>query len=116
MWLLPMVNDVNDAIVAITLYACALPLTTITIPLLTMELFGYRSFGTAIGVFSAMVSVGNMLAAPISNAVYDNIGSYSPVFRVGMVAVLLLIAAYLVLFRISVREKARWQKANCDGT
>ncbi len=108
MWMLTTVTGITGAMVAIMIYAFALPITTITIPLLTIDLFGYHSYVLAMGVFSALVSVGSMLAAPISNAVYDVAGSYNPAFYAGSVVMAGLIVAYLILYRMADRDKATW--------
>ena len=60
MLLLPTVSDYSYALAVVILYGLGLPLTTIIVPALTMDLFGYNSYITAVGVFSAMVSAGSM--------------------------------------------------------
>lgn len=110
MWLLPLITDTNLAIIAIILYSCALPITTITIPLLTMDMFGYHSYIIAVGVFSSLVNAGNMLAGPIVNIVFDKLGSYSPAFRVGAIVMLLMIGAYLILYYLAKQERNMWNK------
>lgn len=108
MWMLPTVTGTTGAMVAIAVYAFALPITTITIPLLSIDLFGYHSYVLTMGVFSSLVSIGNMLTAPISNAVYDMAGSYNPAYYVSSVVMIGLIVAYLILYRFADKDKATW--------
>ncbi len=108
MWLLPGVSGMTSAMTAIILYGFALPIVTVTIPLLAIDLFGYHSYVLTMGVFSALVSVGNMLAEPISNLVYDLSGSYIPVYYAGAVLMVVLVVAYIILYRVADRDKATW--------
>ena len=91
--------------VGIVLFAMGLLATTITVPLLTMPLFGYRAFGSITGIFLAMISLGSMVAGPVVNLFYDWLGSYSPVFRVAALIDILIIGLYLLLFYLCEKEK-----------
>lgn len=102
-WLLAGASGSLDSWAGIVTYSLGLPITTITIPLLTMPLFGYRAYDMAVGVFLAMVSVSAMVAQPLANLVYDQIGSYSPVFRVAAVLDLVIVVLYLLLFKLAAR-------------
>lgn len=111
MWLLPQITSASTALTAIILYSFALPLTSITIPLLTIDMFGYHSYIIAMGVFSSIISIGSMLAMPISSLVFDRFGSYAPAFYTGTVVLALMIVMYFVLYRIADRERVRWESA-----
>ena len=100
--------DVSSAFlcyVGIVLFSVGLLAVSITVPLLSMPLFGYRAFGSITGVFLAMVSLGSMVAGPIVNLFYDRLGSYAPVFRVAALIDLALIGLYLLLFYLCEKEK-----------
>jgi MFS family permease len=99
MFLLPTVSDYSQALVAVIIYGLGLPMTTIIVPALTIDLFGYHSYVTAVGIFSATISMGSMMAGPLSNISFDNLGSYTLVFRIGAVVMLAMIAVLLVIFR-----------------
>ncbi|MBR5546512.1 MAG: MFS transporter [Clostridia bacterium] len=62
--------------------AVALPLETIMIPLVTAELFGRKSYAQMLGIVSAINTAGFSLGPPITNFVFDAIGTYVPVFWV----------------------------------
>lgn len=111
MWLLAGVSNLSQALVIICVYTLSLPLTTITIPLLTTDLFGYRAHDTAVGIFLSMVNVGAMIATPLCNLIYDAVGSYKPSMRVSAVVALALVAGFEVLYVLAKRDKKRWLAA-----
>lgn len=95
--------DVSNAFlcyVGIVLFCVGLLSVSITVPLLIMPLFGYRAFGNLTGIFLAMISLGNMVAGPIVNLLYDRLGSYAPVFRVAALIDIALIGLYLLCWRL----------------
>ena len=86
----------------------ALAHTTITVPVLVPNLFGSRAQTVSIGIFTATISLANMSAAPIINAIYERIGgTYRPVYQVGVVAMVGIIGLYLLLFWLSSRDKKK---------
>lgn len=64
------------AIVFAVLYALALPLETLVVPLIVNELFGAASYDKLLGIMTAMNYLGYALGAPIINLLYDVLGSY----------------------------------------
>lgn len=104
-FLLADVSNLPLCYIGIVLFSMGLLATTITVPLLTMPLFGYRAFGSITGVFLAMISLGSMVAGPIVNLLYDRLGSYAPVFRVAALIDIALIGLYLLLFYLCEKEK-----------
>jgi len=80
------------------LSALALPLETIMIPLLTAELYGQRSFAQMLGVVSAINTLGFSFGPPITNFIFDAIGSYTPVFwgYLGVMTLVTLISLYTI--------------------
>lgn len=90
----------------------ALAHTTITIPLLVPDLFGSRAQTTCIGIFAATISLSNMSAAPIVNAICERIQiSYRPVYQVGVMTMVGVIGLYLLLFWMSSRDKKKMESA-----
>lgn len=116
LWLMAQVQTMTGALIAICIYTMSLPLTTITVPLLTTELFGYRAHDTAVGLFLAMVHVGGMIASPLINLIYDAIGSYSPAMRAGAVLAVAVIVLYEVLYALAQRDKRAWKAARAAKT
>lgn len=106
MILLTMVTGMTSAIIAIVIYSLALPILTVVIPLLGVSLFGYRAQAKYTGIFLSMVSAASIVASPISNAIYDKIGTYSPVFFTAAGITVLLIGMYLLMYRLADKQKA----------
>lgn len=62
------------------LYAIALPLETLVIPLVVNELFGTTSYDKVLGVMTAVNYAGYALGAPTVNLFHDILDSYQPAF------------------------------------
>ncbi len=102
--------DVSNPVlcwIGIVLFSLGLLCLTITPPLLTMTLFGYRAHSSITGIFLAMVSLANMLATPVANLFYDLLGSYTPVFLAAAGLDAVLIGVYLLLFFLCEKEKKK---------
>ena len=101
------VHDMTGGLIAVAIYTFSIPNTSITVPLLTMQLFGYKAHATAEGIFMAMISFAGMVAAPLINAVYDKLGSYSPVYSLSSILQIFLIGLFVVLFRMAEKKKTQ---------
>lgn len=88
------------AMVFCVLYALAMPLETLMIPLIVNDLFGSVSYDKMLGIFSAINYTGFALGAPIVNLSYDMIGSY----KYALIICGVLIALCGVLFRFVLKE------------
>ena len=106
-WLLA--DPANAAIgyLGVVLLSVGLLVTTITAPLLTMPLFGYRAFGSITGIFMAMISLGTMVAVPLANLAHDYLGSYTPAFQAAAIIDVVIIAMFLLLFYLCEKEKKK---------
>lgn len=93
------------ALVAVITLSIALPLTTITIPLLSASLFGYQSHNAAVGIFLSMVSAAAMVSSPLVNTLYDILGSYDPIFFITAIVCVGVTVLFLVLFRMADRDR-----------
>ena len=82
LWLLSRVSGTAGATAAVLLFAIGLPLPTVLLPLLTLKLFGYKAQSSYHGIFMSLPQLGLLIAAPVSNLVYDHAGSYSPVLMI----------------------------------
>lgn len=113
MWLMADVKSMPAALVIISIYTVSLPLTTITVPLLTTELFGYRAHDTAVGLLLSMVSVGGMIASPVINLMYDAMGSYRLGLQLAAILCVVVLVLYEVLYFLAKRDKraaqAQWE-------
>ena len=93
------------ALIIISIYTVCLPITSITVPLLTSELFGYRAHDTAVGLLLSVISIGGMIASPMMNLIYDAMGTYRVGLRVGAVIGAVIIALYILLFVMARHDK-----------
>lgn len=109
MWMMADVQTVNMALIVIVLYTVCLPITSITVPLLTTELFGYRAHDTAVGLLLSVISIGGMIASPLMNLLYDAVGSYRPGLRIAAILGAIVVVLYVVLFIMAKRDKRVWQ-------
>ena len=90
---------------AVIVFALALPMMSVTIPLMTASMFGYSTHNTVSGIFLALPPVAAMLASPLANTVYDRVGTYRPVFTVAAIASVFTFLLHLIAFLLS--NKAR---------
>lgn len=95
------------AILFALLFAIAIPLETLVIPLIVNDLFGSVSYGKILGIFIAMNYTGYAIGCPVVNLGYDIIGSYSPIFLVFGVLMLPTCAVFQRIIRVAQREKDR---------
>ena len=80
--LLVVVKSYAMAVVTMVIFAMALPVMSVIIPMLAASLFGYQAQAEYNGIFISMLSAASMIANPITNAIYDRIGTYSYTFLV----------------------------------
>ena len=82
-------------------------MTALMVPLLVAPLFGYKASTALTGVFLGVASLSSAFSQPLSNFLFDQIGSYSPVFRVIVFVDLGLICLYLLLYAMTGRIKKK---------
>ena len=108
--LLSFTTGVFAAYCSIILMSVGLVTSTITAPLLTMPLFGYRAYDGVIGIFLALLSVATTIASPVVNYLYDLFGTYKPAFQIAAVLDVVLIIVYLLMFRICAHYRSKCEK------
>ena len=107
LWMMADVYTMSSAWITLIIYGFALTLAAVIPPLLTNALFGYQAYSKCVGIVTAMVSLGGLVAAPISNMCFDRLGSYSPVFRVGAITSLVVTGLYLLLFLLAAKDRKK---------
>jgi len=88
-------------------FAIALPLETIMIPLIVSDMFGREVYNRYLGIFTAVTGAGFTVAAPLSNLIFDACGSYKPAIW-GYGGIMILVSAVL---HITITWKKR---RNCN--
>lgn len=107
-FLMAMAQTAVIAYVSVLLLAVGLVMWTIMVPLLTRPLFGYAPSDALIAVFFTMVSLSGFLPEPLINYVYDAVGSYAPVYYGAAILDVVLLVAFLVLFRMCEKDKQKY--------
>ena len=105
--LLVVVNSYAMAVVTMLIFAMALPVMSVVIPMLASSLFGYQAQTEYNGIFISMLSAAAMISNPVTNAIYDRIGTYSPTFLVAAGLTVALMGAYLLMYRLADRDRAK---------
>ncbi|MBR6792896.1 MAG: MFS transporter [Clostridia bacterium] len=83
----------------------ALPLETIMLPIFAGDLFGERSYDHTLGLFVSVNTAGYAVGAPVANWVFDHFGTYTPLFPV--CAVLMVVICIITQFNVSAAHKYR---------
>lgn len=94
------------------LYAVALPLETLVIPLIVNDLFGAASYDKILGIMTAMNYAGYALGTPVTNLCYDVFGSYKPVFWVFSA----LMIPICIVFQFVIRAAQRLRQFEKEGS
>lgn len=94
-----------SAVLFALLYALALPLETLVIPLIVNELFGSASYNKILGIFAAMNYAGYSLGTPLINLSYDVFGTYSPVFLALGILMLPTCAVFQLVIGAAQKER-----------
>ncbi len=90
------------------LYAVALPLETLLVPLLVNNFFGIIAYDKILGLFAALNYVGYALGAPLVNVCFDMTGSYKPI----LIAFAALMVIITVVFRFVLRSVEKFKQQN----
>jgi len=85
--------------------AVALPLETIMIPLVTAELFGRKSYAQMLGIVSAINTAGFSFGPPITNFIFDALGSYVPVFWAYLAVIVLITVAFMYAINAAYKDR-----------
>ena len=92
----------------------ALPLETIMLSLITMDLFGLQSFDKILGIVAALNTAGYAVGAPLMNVCYDAFGTYVPFIWacVGIMAVVTVMYQYVIT---AASKQRRQIEASADN-
>lgn len=87
------------ALIFSAVFAIALPLETIMIPLIVSDIFGREVYNRYLGIFTAVTSAGFTVAAPLSNLIFDACGSYKPaILGYGCLMILVSVVLHITIF------------------
>lgn len=110
-YLLISVDSLSSATLAVLVFSLALPMTTVTIPLLTASLFGYCAHNTSNGIFLALPAAAGMIASPLTNMVFDKVGTYLPAFLGALILSIVVLMLHLLVCILAKRDRKKLEKA-----
>lgn len=96
-----------QAILFAVLFALAIPLETLVIPLIVNDLFGAASYDKILGICIAMNYIGYSIGCPLVNLGYDIIGSYSPILLVFGLLMIPTCVVFQLIISAAQKEKNR---------
>lgn len=108
LFLLNIATTFPMAVVAAAVFSVGVPLTGVTVPLLAPDLFGYKAQGNYIGIFLATISASSILSGPVSNGLFDAVGTYQPAIYISIALCALCILTYFVLYRLAAKDQKAW--------
>lgn len=100
------------AILFALLYAIALPLETLVIPLVVNDAFGTAAYDKVLGIMTAMNYTGYALGTPAINLCYDISGTYTPVFIAFIVLMPIIAIGFQFALRGVNKDKLAYQNNN----
>lgn len=106
-WIFAGIPTHTPAIAAVLCLSVGSCMTSLMVPLLVAPIFGYGASTVLTGVFLGVASLSSAFSQPLSNLLFDRIGSYSPVFRVVAIVDVGLVCLYLLLYAMTNRIRKK---------
>ncbi len=106
-------NTVGLAWIYVVASPLSLPLETVIIPLLVMQLFGKRAFSSMLGYYLSFNMLGYAAGVPVVNLFYDIFGTYKGVLMV-QTAVMAAVTV-LSLVSLALADRDRLACTTADG-
>lgn len=100
------------AAVYCVLSSVALPLETVMIPIIARELFGESGFNSALGIFASATTFGFALGTPLSNLVFDRLGTYVPWIYASVAIIAVVGVVMNIVISLARRDRARLESAD----
>ena len=94
------------AVAASVLFALALPLETVMLPLFAGNLFGMKAYNHLVGIIGSVAYAGFAVGVPLMGVVYDLFGSY---FYGAIVSIVIMFAVTLV-FQLVINSSNKIKK------
>ena len=101
------VGTASAGVISVILWAVlssfALPLETVMVPLVTLDIFGQRNYSQLLGISVSLITAGFAVGNPAANLIYDIAGTYRPVLLICSVLMMAVMAGLVFLLKESVR-------------
>lgn len=92
-------------LLAVFIYTCCLPLTTLAVPFLAADLFGYQAQAQYTGIFLSLIQIMTFVGEVITNFFYDRLGSYHFSFLVGAICSVLTMLLLCIVSRMENKKE-----------
>ena len=110
-YLLTVVTDPGLSHICVGIFSVSLCMTSITIPLMAVPLFGYQGSLEVNSYILSMPPLATMIATPIVNFARDYFGNYTVAYQAAFVVDLFIILLFIVIFALAKRDKVQYEKA-----
>ncbi len=94
------------ALVAAVVFAFALPLETVMLPIFAGNFFGFKDYNHVLGIVCSVAAVGFATGIPLMNSVYDLFGSY----YYGLVTAIVIMLAVTVIMQFAINISNKLKK------
>lgn len=106
LWTLTDLTNPYLAYITVVIFAAALTMTSVTVPLLTESVFGTETGASILGVILGVSSLASVFSAPITTLCYDAVGSYDPVFKISaLINVVMIGMLFVIICMFGKKEK-----------
>lgn len=106
----------SAAVIFAILYALALPLETLVIPLIANELFGSAAYDKLLGILLAMNYSGYALGGPIVNLFYQHFHDYKQILTILSVLTVILLISFQFVITSANKKKQQIQAEEVANT
>lgn len=89
------------------LYALALPLETLVVPLIANDLFGSAAYDKLLGILLAMNYSGYAMGGPVVNLFYQHFGDYKQILTILSILTVILLVSFQFVISAANRKKAQ---------
>ena len=87
------------------LYALALPLETLVVPLIANDLFGSAAYDKLLGILLAMNYSGYAMGGPVVNLFYQHFGDYKQILTILSILTVILLVSFQFVISAANRKK-----------
>lgn len=88
------------AVIFCVCFAIALPLETVMLPLLAMDMFSGESYAKALGIFVSINTAGYAVGGPIVNLSYDICGDY----KIALYTMAIVMLAVVLIYQYALKK------------
>lgn len=91
--------------VAVLLFSAGLCMSSIMVPLMASDIFGHRAIVSINGILVGLCAGAPLVSSPLSSMCYDATGSYTPVYKITCVVLVVILILYMWIFSIAKKDR-----------